>query len=569
MILIIVFVALGIYYPAIFGEVNNLDDEDMMTNVINVQQIDWGRLFFPGSSFHYYRPVLHLSFLFDRFVFGSSSVFLHFNNILLHTINGVLVFLIVRQLIQTFRSSVSSYVPLMASLLFVLHPINTEPVNFISGRTDVLAGVFVLGSFLVFLRWGLRSFLWSWVAAALYLLGLLSKEVAAGLLPVVGYFLVLKEEQVTAVPLRRRILLFLPFVVMTAAYFAMRSVASGQADVGVLAAVGAGERVDLLVRASSGLKAFGFYLKKLFIPLPLNFAIVDIDRTFYLWFGLAAMIGITVLASLWRRVPLFLFLFAVLFFLPALPVAFAKIAWTPLAERYLYISSAGMSALIAFMILGKQEHDVRRQAVMCALLVAAAVITTDRNIVWQSNLTLYEDTVRKSPACAGARNQYGIALVRKGRLEEADQQFRLAQETVGTVRYAETPALNRAALAGIHEGTQRAREEYRKILKEQLPPEALERTLVMLIKATNEQIIGEEDRGKRRQLCHENISYMIQLISLRESGFHHYRIGQLYLAVEDKDRARYHFRRAVDLAPNEYFSGAAKKLMERLDAATT
>ena len=146
-VLLIIFLSLGVYYPSIFGQVNTVDDFKLITSLINIDHIDLRHLFFPMSPLHYYRPILLLSFLFDRFVFFCAASFMHLDNIILHTINGVLVFLIVRELSRMFKISENRYIALFASMLFILHPINTEAVNWISGRTDVLAGTFVFLAF--------------------------------------------------------------------------------------------------------------------------------------------------------------------------------------------------------------------------------------------------------------------------------------------------------------------------------------------------------------------------------------------------------------------------------------
>ncbi len=122
-ILFIIFISLGVYYPSIFGQVNTVDDHMMITNLLNTYHVDWKGIFFPGNPIYYYRPLLALTFLFDRFVFDCSASFMHLNNMLIHTANGVLIFFIVKELLRIFRIadflSLSFILSVLSVTLFV------------------------------------------------------------------------------------------------------------------------------------------------------------------------------------------------------------------------------------------------------------------------------------------------------------------------------------------------------------------------------------------------------------------------------------------------------------------
>lgn len=564
-VMFIVFVSLGIYYPSLFGEVNSADDFAMITSLINTTDFSWKTLFFPMRPLYYYRPLLEATFLLDRFIFNCSASFMHLTNMLLHTTNGVLVFLIVKEMMRRSGGSENSLVPLLSSLLFVLHPVNTEAVNWISGRTDILAGMFVFLSFLVFLNKGLENYLWPWISAFIYLMGLLSKEAALGLIPLIGLFFVLKEGFIENISIRRRLALLIPFVVTTVIYFLMRTIASSYSDTAMAAAAKAAENGNLLTSISTAIKVFGFYIKKLFIPLPLNFGIIEINRTLYFWFGVITAAVALYLLLRKRTLSCFLFLSAILFFLPAIPVAISRIAWTPLGERYLYISSFGVSALIVILITRLPWKKEFIYGSLVLLLAVAALITSNRNIIWQNNLTLYEDTVRKSPTFVAARNEYGIALANRGRTAEALEQFRIAETLAGNVKYRERPALNIIALTSHNKKPEEIRENYLKLLEE-LPPESSEIILQKIIRNLDSQIREEKNPSKQQVLYRESISYMERLHELRNDGFSLYRIGQLYLALGEESKALEYFRRAVELSPKEFFSDPARKLIQRLNA---
>jgi len=395
---------------------------------------------------------------------------------------------------------------------------------------------------------------------------LLSKEVAMGLLPAIFLFLTIK-----GIPLegdrkiKESLKLLLPFILITVFYFVLRFIASGHSDEGVMKAIGASVNTDLLVRTGSAIKAFGFYIKKLFIPIPLNFGIIDINRTFYFWFGLIAL-AVSLYLLLRRDNLSFYFLLAIIFFLPAIPVAISIIAWTPLAERYLYISSFGISMFVAKLWANLPFQRRLSEFLVLALLIISALITVNRNIIWQSNLTLYADTIKKSPNFAPARNEYGLALMRLGRYDEALEQFRQAQKLAGNSKYKELPVLNIIAIEGRNKKPEDLKKDYLKVLEITKSHKIKSEILRRLIKITEDEIRNTNNEVKRPLLFKEEIDYLERLFKLERNGFYLYRIGQLNLALGDRFKAKRYFSEAIAISsPEEYFAVNAKKLIEKIE----
>jgi hypothetical protein len=156
--LLICFVVLVVYYPTLSAEVCLLDDQSMLNDMLNAPPFDLKALFLPGSGGGgYYRPLIGLSYFFDRFAWGLSHEIMHFENILFHLSNSLLVFGIGCALAG--YVALAPAVPLLSALLFALHPLATESVNWISGRTDLLAGAFVFAAAFCVLRFPRRGIL--------------------------------------------------------------------------------------------------------------------------------------------------------------------------------------------------------------------------------------------------------------------------------------------------------------------------------------------------------------------------------------------------------------------------
>src|SRR5512135_2172302 len=144
--LIIFAIVMVAYHPVLSAGMSAIDDYTIISGYAGVK--DWDlRPFIMPSGRLYFRPLTALTFLTDKRVFDLNPFWMHLENILLHLINAILVFFLARRVLQ--QKADQSYIPLSAGLLFALHPINTESVCWISGRTDVLATAFLLSACLL------------------------------------------------------------------------------------------------------------------------------------------------------------------------------------------------------------------------------------------------------------------------------------------------------------------------------------------------------------------------------------------------------------------------------------
>ncbi len=295
------------------------------------------------------------------------------------------------------------------------------------------------------------------------------------------------------------------------------------------------------------------------------FDIIKINGTFYFWFGIIMLTVSGILLWLRRSITSFLFFYAIIFFLPALPVAMSIIeAWTPLGERYLYISSFGACFLVVIMIERIPWKKELANSLMALLLSTAAFITVNRNIVWQNNFTLFEDTVKKSPESATARNEYAIALFNIGRTHDALEQFNISATLAGKIKYRELPSLNAIEMEiSRNSNPGGISKDYLGLLE--TVPEASTEIRRKFVRFLNSQVIREKDPAKVKALYKEMLSQTEKLFSVERNGFYAYRLGQLHLALGEKEEAVEYFKKAVELSPNDFFSDPARKLIARLD----
>jgi hypothetical protein len=365
------------------------------------------------------RPLLKLSYAIN-WATGLGLFGFHLANLLIHLGNSILVLLLARKL--TGSSSRMGCIALFTALLFALHPIQTEAVTYVAGRSASLMAFFYLASLAAYIHGRLegRPLLTYAFSPALFLLALAVKETAATLPAALLLWEITRQDR--------------PFGLREA-------LASQAAHLGVLASALAaffaipGHRV--LIDYSFALR--GLYenllsqihgqvtlLTHYALPGRLNF---DPDLpTLSRWsWGLAleaGILGSALAAGLWNLKRRPLVSFAILWmFLHSMAVYAAVPRTDILNERHLYLGGLGLFLLagLGFSWLADTWPKLRLPvaAAACALLIVLGLFTAERNAVYRSEIRLWEDTAAKSPGKARVFNNLGYAYFLAGRNDEA------------------------------------------------------------------------------------------------------------------------------------------------------
>src|SRR5450432_2684272 len=115
---------------------------------------------FPDSFSGHYRPLQNLSFMADYFFWNNNTFGFHLTNLLLHAGSAVMLFFLVKRLLQAARetewfrdkSNFISDLAFFTALLWAVHPVHSAAVDYISGRADSLAFLFACSGWLLYLR---------------------------------------------------------------------------------------------------------------------------------------------------------------------------------------------------------------------------------------------------------------------------------------------------------------------------------------------------------------------------------------------------------------------------------
>ncbi|HWO00883.1 MAG TPA: tetratricopeptide repeat protein [Blastocatellia bacterium] len=350
----------------------------------------------------YYRPIVILYLMICWKLFGAGATGWHLLNLLLHLAVVYLVFRLFEKITGDLKLSA------VGSLLFAIHPMRSESVAWISGVTDLLLALFLLSSFLFYLRFreaGRRSHLI--YALALFLMAVFTKEPAVCLpMFIAAYELLISDQEK---PFNERIKLAVAcagaFVVVSAIYFGMRFKALG------------------FLLNDLSFKSYSISEVLLTIPLviwkyiglllwPYNLSLFHetklVHSPFALEFVLPAL-GLVALAfGLWQLRKSLVARFGILWFvINLLPVLNLR-AFGPeflVQERYVYLPSIGFSLLVAMALvrvpierwftLGSRRTA---QAIVVALVVLALTGKTfAQNMVWKDDSTLWAHGVEAAP----------------------------------------------------------------------------------------------------------------------------------------------------------------------------
>jgi tetratricopeptide (TPR) repeat protein len=305
----------------------------------------------------FYRPLTSFSYWLDFKTWGLNPAAFHLTNILLQTLNAVLLLLILAQI------GLGPAAAFSGALLFSVFPTHFENVAWISGRTDLLSFFFAALSALFFLFYlERRRRLSLGLSALFFLAGLLSKENIL-FLPVVFLLIVWLRRWAP----KEFLGVSAAFLASVLVWIALRRIAFG--------AISANFSGRYL---TDFLATVGFYAARTVFPFGLSVT-VDPDPVFksgaYVALGLLltavfAVAAVHVIGRRAMRMDVFsaLFIYALLL-LPSAAVVFSSLSISLIAWRFLYLPSAVFVIGLAYVVL----HKIRPRAVGYVLVMLLTV----------------------------------------------------------------------------------------------------------------------------------------------------------------------------------------------------
>jgi tetratricopeptide (TPR) repeat protein len=407
-------------------------------------------LFLDSFSAHY-RPIQNISYMVDYFFWNTNTWGFHITNVLLHAASGVALYFLLRELFASLvfrrasipvrsrlirRTSWLSTAAFCVATMWVVHPIHSAAVDYISGRADSLAFLFSAGAWLLFLRarrTGCTSgyVLLYFVAALAGLVALLSREIAAVWIILFITHLLFVEKKVT---LQTRVWTIACCSLIIAIYCGLRHLPQQRPPSALDLRQSATTRLVLMARS------LGDYGGLMIFPANLHMErTVEFDHNGppgYDWRNAAAaqylsILGLIVLATLVvtcarknRGQPLRIF-GAVWFTAAYLPISNIVQLNATAAEHWLYLPSVGLLIWLTGCMF-QLPKPCRRliPAFAAAAVIALGVRSFIRSSDWANEETFYKRTFAAGSRSARVAINLGQIYANRGEYAKAEKIFR-------------------------------------------------------------------------------------------------------------------------------------------------
>jgi tetratricopeptide (TPR) repeat protein len=379
------------------------------------------------------RPLLMLSYWVDYSIGGIEPHSYHVTNVLLHFVTAVIIALIVFRLLERVVTEAYARTALsvFAGGLFLLHPLQTESVAYVASRSEVLSVMFFYAAVCVFLYKKPSESISIWRSLAILALfgaALTSKEHTL----VLPALLLLLDLAWVREGWRKNALLYgmIAAVGAVGAFFVGRIVL--RADTAGFSVKGMTPASYLFTQG----RVLWNYLRMFVLPAGLNAdPDIAISRSIFdggAIFGLLALLALAVAAWVYRKTYPLAALGLAIFLLLIAPTSSIVPIVDVQYERRVYLPFLGL-ALIAIEFLRRLKFS-QIVGVGAAILVMCTVLTYQRSEVWASSISLWEDTVAKSPKKVRPRFQIAYAQYELGHCPEAAEQYQIAS-TLGPPDY--------------------------------------------------------------------------------------------------------------------------------------
>jgi tetratricopeptide (TPR) repeat protein len=395
-----------------------------------------------GAQERFYRPFLTFWFLINKTLFGLDPHYFHVSTVLAHVAATALAFHVARKVLRDTGAA------LFGAAIFAMHPLQAESASWISSVNDPLAGLLCFASFLIYrkaISRPRRSGLWWTLAAILFLLALLTKEVSIVLL---GIILVdLCSVDLSSIDLRSVASGSVPgsdpqpasfgrfLVAMISAYGAVTVFWLALRSWALVGTATVTSSVPWSTALRSAPKIFLFNLYRVVLPTGLSphYDLHLIESTgLQFLLALLAVIALALLAVVFAVRDSRLWVGLAWLTVPMLPTL--NVRWMNegdfVHDRYLYMSMLGVAILAGSAYAGVRDWIKRKHPGMhlfrplaACVVVTLAFASAIQSTYWANDVSLFARAVSRAPNNEWAQLNYGSALSARGKYADAIPHF--------------------------------------------------------------------------------------------------------------------------------------------------
>ncbi|UCC95153.1 MAG: tetratricopeptide repeat protein [Candidatus Omnitrophota bacterium] len=368
-----------------------------------------------GRTFYHYRPLQALTYMLDYSLWKLNAVGYHLTNVLLHI--GVAL------LLYWFITLVSdNLIAFFASLFFVIHPIHTEAVSYISGRADSLAALFLLLCFILYIKYLNTKNIWLFLGIlSSCVLALLSRENTLILPVLLGLYHYIYRKKSSTIHI-------LPLVGITFLYIIVRIISVQ------FLPPHTSTTTTLFQRIPGFFIAFASYLKLLILPYPLH---MEYGNKIFAFTDIRVIIGAILFLCLYVYVMrtksknTLLFFSLSWFLITLIPQSNLYPVGAYMAEHWLYLPSIGFFLVIAWLLRALSQIKnlpMLPHVILIILIFFYGTLTIWQNRYWGNPLHFYKYTAQHAPSSYRVHNNLGKTYSALNQKEKAITSYRRAIE---------------------------------------------------------------------------------------------------------------------------------------------
>jgi len=431
---LILLIGILAYHNSLWGEFL-YDDNHILTNP-NIRQL-WPLLdTCKGTT----RPLIYISFALN-YAFGKFNVLgYHLANMFIHILAALTLFGILQRTLKTeklnsFFGKKSEYLAIIISLLWLVHPLQTESVSYIYQRSESLMGLFYLLTLYCSIRlFEKESMKWFFLAVLSCSLGMASKPImVTAPIMIIIYETIFYDNKIFTAFKKRKLFYLSLSSTWIILFLILNAPNESQDSVGTIL-----KGITPFTYALSQPQVILHYIKLSFFPVHLVLDYKWPVSTNLLQIASSTTIVLTTLSFtfylLKKKSPLgfpgiwfFLILFPTSSFLPIKDLAF---------EHRMYLPSIALMGLFVVClnyIFNKfakvNPKNIPLNIIFSIIIVTLLTLTINRNNAYKTKISIWSDVIRKAPANDRAYNNLGLAYSQQGQYDLAIKNFNQAIKT--------------------------------------------------------------------------------------------------------------------------------------------
>jgi protein O-mannosyl-transferase len=549
-----------------YDDQGNIKDNPKVPAGLTWDGIKWSFTTMYGSNWF---PLIWLSFMLDRTIFGTWAGGFHLVNVAFHIANTLLLFWVLK------RYSKSLWASFFVAALFALHPLHVESVAWVTERKDTLSTLFWLLTMLAYLRYVEIPTTKRYVAiCVVYALGLMSKSMLVTL-PLVLLLMdywplkrLLPEESGKGVSIGRLIWEKAPLFILSAAASVVTFIA--QQSTGAMMRLSA---IPIGYRIENAMVSYCDYLVKMVRPIRLAVFYPHPAKEIASWkvaVAVAILMAITIVVILLRRRRYLLvgWLWYLGTLVPVIGVV--QVGGQAMADRYTYVPLTGIFIILAWLagdiVAQRRFRQVLAGVAASAILGVLGVMTFVQVSYWHDTMSLFKHAAAVTKDNYVAHSIMGVRYAEKGEMEAAMRAFDIILKM--TPKEADT-LYNVAKSLDMQGKTDKALEFYNRVLA-LVPDDADTHGALALIEVRNGNLDRAielykegldkkpDDGGLHGGLgslylqmgrVEEAVTELEKAVKLKSDSLIYGNLGMAVLAKGDGDMAMAHLNKAIKLDP--------------------